>query len=98
MLAPARGMERFFANHAGKCAAMRQLTENFLRGATGESSLQQAGGKIRIRRCPQGCGIIHPREIEDRTNGCFGWLAPATESCSWEILNGTFLDLFFRAL
>jgi hypothetical protein len=46
MLAPARDMERFFANHAGKSAAMRQLTENFLRGATGEPSLQQAGGKI----------------------------------------------------
>ena len=46
LLAPKRDMERFFANHDGKSAAMRQLTENFLRGATGEPSLQQADGKI----------------------------------------------------
>jgi hypothetical protein len=46
LLAPARDMQRFFANHDGKSAAMRQLTENFLRGATGEPSLQQADGKI----------------------------------------------------
>src|SRR6185295_740284 len=46
MLAPARDMERFFATETGRSAAMRQLTENFLRGATGEPSLQQAGGKI----------------------------------------------------
>jgi len=46
MLAPARDMDRFFANHAPRSAAMRQLTENFLRGATGQLSLQQAGEKI----------------------------------------------------
>jgi hypothetical protein len=46
MLAPARDMERFFATETGHSAAMRQLTENFLRGATGEPSLQQADGKI----------------------------------------------------
>jgi hypothetical protein len=46
MLAPARDMERFFATETGRSAAMRQLTENFLRGATGEPSLQQADGKI----------------------------------------------------
>jgi len=46
MLAPARDMERFFATETGPSAAMRQLTENFLRGATGELSLQQAGAKI----------------------------------------------------
>jgi hypothetical protein len=46
LLAPARDMQRFFANHDGKSAAMRQLTENFLRGVTGEPSLQQADGKI----------------------------------------------------
>jgi hypothetical protein len=46
LLAPARDMQRFFANHDGKSAAMRQLNENFLRGATGEPSLQQADGKI----------------------------------------------------
>jgi hypothetical protein len=46
LLAPLHDMQRFFANHDGKSAAMRQLTENFLRGATGEPSLQQADGKI----------------------------------------------------
>ncbi|HSU67949.1 MAG TPA: hypothetical protein VLJ39_13825 [Tepidisphaeraceae bacterium] len=46
LLAPAHDMQRFFANHDGKSAAMRQLAENFLRGATGEPSLQQADGKI----------------------------------------------------
>ena len=46
MLAPVRDMERFFATETGRSAAMRQLTENFLRGATGEPSLQQDGGKI----------------------------------------------------
>jgi hypothetical protein len=46
MLAPARDIERFFATETGPSAAMRQLTENFLRGATGEPSLQQAGAKI----------------------------------------------------
>jgi hypothetical protein len=39
-------MLRFFADHAGKSAAMRQLTENFLRAINGEPSLQQSGGKI----------------------------------------------------
>jgi len=46
LMAPARDMQRFFANHDGKSAAMRQLNENFLRGATGEPSLQQSDGKI----------------------------------------------------
>jgi hypothetical protein len=46
LMAPARDMQKFFANHDGKSAAMRQLNENFLRGATGEPSLQQADGKI----------------------------------------------------
>jgi hypothetical protein len=46
MLAPAHDIERFFATETGPSAAMRQLTENFLRGATGELSLQQAGAKI----------------------------------------------------
>lgn len=39
-------MLRFFADHGGKSAAMRQLNENFLRAINGEPSLQQAGGKI----------------------------------------------------
>jgi hypothetical protein len=46
LLAPAHDMQRFFANHDGKSAAMRQLTENFVRGASGEPSLQQADGKV----------------------------------------------------
>jgi hypothetical protein len=46
MLAPVHDMQRFFANHPGNSAAMRQLTENFLRAATGELSLQQADAKI----------------------------------------------------
>ena len=46
LMAPARDMQRFFANHDAKSAAMRQLNENFLRGINGEPSLQQADGKI----------------------------------------------------
>jgi hypothetical protein len=46
MLAPAHDMDRFFATETGPSAAMRQLTENFLRGATGDLSLQQAGAMI----------------------------------------------------
>ena len=46
LMAPARDMQRFFANHDGKSAAMRQLNENFLRGINGDPSLQQADGKI----------------------------------------------------
>ncbi len=46
MMAPARDMDRFFADHPANSAAMRQLTENFLRGATKQPSLQQAGEKI----------------------------------------------------
>jgi hypothetical protein len=45
-LAMVTDMQKFFADHAGKSAAMRQLNENFLRAINGEPSLQQAGGKI----------------------------------------------------
>jgi hypothetical protein len=45
-LAMVNDMQKFFADHAGKSAAMRQLTENFLRAVNGEPSLQQSGGKI----------------------------------------------------
>src|SRR5207244_2497975 len=41
-----RDLNKFFATETGSSAAMRQLTENFLRGAKGELSLQQAGAKI----------------------------------------------------
>jgi len=43
------GMKRFFATEIkarGPSAALRQMGENLLRGATGEPSLQEAGGKI----------------------------------------------------
>ncbi len=46
MLALARDVQRFFADHGGKSAATRQMNENFLRAINGEPSLQQAGGKI----------------------------------------------------
>jgi hypothetical protein len=39
-------MQRFFADHGGNSAAMRQMNENFLRAINGEASLQQADGKI----------------------------------------------------
>ena len=39
-------MDRFFKTETGSSAAMRQLGENFLRGAMGEPSLQEAGAKI----------------------------------------------------
>jgi hypothetical protein len=42
----ATDMQRFFAEHGGKSAAMRQMTENFVRAVNGDPSLQQAGGKI----------------------------------------------------
>ena len=41
-----RDLSKFFATETGSSAAMRQLTENFLRAATGEPSLQEAGEKI----------------------------------------------------
>ena len=46
MFAVASDIERFFATAPGPSAAMRQLGENFLRGATGERSLQDTGAKI----------------------------------------------------
>jgi hypothetical protein len=45
-LAIVTDMQKFFADHACKSAAMRQLTENFLRAINGDPSLQQADGKI----------------------------------------------------
>jgi hypothetical protein len=45
-LTMAADLQRFFADHGGKSAAMRQLNENFVRAITGDPSLQQAGGKI----------------------------------------------------
>jgi hypothetical protein len=46
LVALASDMQKFFADHAGKSAATRQLNENFLLAIVGEPSLQQAGGKI----------------------------------------------------
>ena len=46
LMALARDIQMFFANHDAKSAAMRQLNENFLRAINGEPSLQQADGKI----------------------------------------------------
>ncbi len=46
LLAVATDMQKFFANHGGKSATMRQMNENFLRAINGEPSLQQADGKI----------------------------------------------------
>ena len=46
MLAVASDMQKFFADHSGKSAAMRQMNENFVRAITGEPSLQQSDGKI----------------------------------------------------
>ena len=43
------GMDKFFATEVkatGPSAALRQMGENLLRGATGEPSLQEAGAKI----------------------------------------------------
>ena len=46
LIAIATDMQKFFADHGGKSAAMRQLNENFLRAINGDPSLQQAGEKI----------------------------------------------------
>jgi hypothetical protein len=46
MLAPGLDMQKFFATENCQSAAMRQLGENLLRGATGERSLQDTGGTI----------------------------------------------------
>jgi hypothetical protein len=46
MLALTTDMQRFFADHGGKSAAMRQLTENFVRAINDKPSLQQAREKI----------------------------------------------------
>jgi hypothetical protein len=48
-LAGGSGMDKFFATElkaTGPSAALRQMGENLLRGATGEPSLQEAGAKI----------------------------------------------------
>jgi len=44
--APGLDMMKFFATEKCQSAAMRQLGENLLRGATGQLSLQQVGEKI----------------------------------------------------
>ncbi|HEX3355522.1 MAG TPA: hypothetical protein VHS31_00975, partial [Tepidisphaeraceae bacterium] len=46
LMAIATDMQKFFADHPGKSAAMRQLNENFLRAVNNNPSLQQAGEKI----------------------------------------------------
>jgi hypothetical protein len=46
MVGLATDMQRFFADHGGKSAAMRQLTENFVRAINDKPSLQQSGEKI----------------------------------------------------
>jgi hypothetical protein len=46
LLALTADMQRFFADHPAKSAAMRQLTENFARAINDKPSLQQAGDKI----------------------------------------------------
>jgi hypothetical protein len=46
MMAITTDMQKFFADHPGKSAAMRQLTENFVRAVNDKPSLQQAGEKI----------------------------------------------------
>ena len=43
---PAIDIEKFFNKEAGSSAAMRQLGENLLRGASGDPSLQEAGATI----------------------------------------------------
>ena len=45
-LDPAMDIIKFFSTETCKSAAMRQLTENLLRGATGKPSLQTAGASI----------------------------------------------------
>jgi hypothetical protein len=46
LLAVASDLQRFFADHGGRSAAMRQMNENFLRAIAGQPSLQQSDGKI----------------------------------------------------
>jgi hypothetical protein len=46
MIGLATDMQKFFADHAGKSAAMRQLNENFVRAVNDKPSLQQDGEKI----------------------------------------------------
>jgi len=46
MLALTADMQKFFADHPPKSAAMRQLTENFARAIHDKPSLQQGGEKI----------------------------------------------------
>ncbi len=80
MMALVTDMQKFFADHACKSAAMRQLTENFLRAINGDPSLQQADGKI------DGAQAESDKDLPPAaTRGL--WMAPTRISASWRSAN-----------
>ena len=73
MLAPGLDMEKFFATETGPSAAMRQLGENLLRGATGERSLQDAGGTI-TGAATETDKSLPPGRFAHLVDACNSWL------------------------
>ncbi len=73
MLAPGLDMEKFFATETGSSAAMRQLGENLLRGATGEPSLQDVGGTI-AGAAAETDKSLPPGRFTHLVDACNSWL------------------------
>ena len=73
MLAPGLDMVKFFATETGPSAAMRQLGENLLRGATGERSLQQSDGTI-AGAAAETDKSLPPGRFAHLVDACNSWL------------------------
>ena len=66
-------MGKFFATETGSSAAMRQLGENLLRGATGERSLQDVGGTI-AGAAAETDKSLPPGRFTHLVDACNAWL------------------------
>ena len=73
MMAPGVDMEQFFATESGGSAAMRQMGENLLRGATGQRSLQQDGGTI-AGAAAETDKNLPPGRFAHMVDACNSWL------------------------
>jgi len=73
MLAPALDMRKFFTTETGSSAAMHQLGENLLRGATGERSLQDVGGTI-AGAATETDKSLPPGRFAHLVDACNAWL------------------------
>jgi hypothetical protein len=72
-------MEKFFATETGSSAAMRQLGENLLRGATGERSLQDVGGTI-AGAAAETDKSLPPGRFAHLVDACNAWLRDPANS------------------